>query len=36
MIERYAHMPQVLADALARLDGIPVDIQPVFGNYPDY
>lgn len=35
MIERYAHMPQVLADALARLDGIPVDIQPVFGNYPE-
>jgi hypothetical protein len=36
MIERYAHMPPVLADALARLDGIPVDIEPVFGHYPEH
>ncbi len=35
MIEAYAHMPDVLADALARLDAIPVDIQPQFGHYPD-
>ncbi len=35
IIERYAHMPPVLADALARLESIPVDIEPVFSHYPD-
>ncbi|HOX25047.1 MAG TPA: peptidase [Candidatus Krumholzibacteria bacterium] len=35
LIERYAQMPQLLSDALGRLEGIPVDIQPVFRHYPD-
>ena len=34
-IARYGTMPPLLADALARLDGIPVDIEPVFTQYPD-
>jgi len=34
-IARYSTMPPLLADALARLDGIPVDIEPVFTQYPD-
>jgi len=36
MIEQYAVMPPVLADALAKLEAIPVDIQPVFVHYPDH
>jgi hypothetical protein len=36
IIERYAHMPPVLADALARLEAIPVDIEPVFSHYPEH
>lgn len=36
MIAEYAHMPAVLADALAKLDAIPVDIQPVFSHYPGF
>jgi hypothetical protein len=35
LIERYAHMPPVLAAALDKLDAIPVDIEPVFGHYAD-
>ncbi|MEZ4386494.1 MAG: peptidase [Candidatus Krumholzibacteriia bacterium] len=35
MIARYAQMPAVLSEALARMDAIPVDIQQIFGNYPD-
>jgi len=34
LITEYAHMPQVLADALARLEAIPVDIQSEFSHYP--
>lgn len=34
MIESYAHMPPVLADALGKLQEVPVDIQPVFQHYP--
>ena len=30
MIEQYGGMPQVLADGLARLDGVPVDILPKY------
>jgi hypothetical protein len=32
-IERYGHMPPVLADALAKLGDIPVDLQPLFPRY---
>jgi hypothetical protein len=35
LIAEYAHMPTVLAESLARLDAIPVDIEPVFSHYPD-
>lgn len=35
LIERYAHLPSILADALRKLDHIPVDIQPAFSHYPD-
>jgi len=34
-IERYNHMPAVLSEALAKLEEIPVDIEPVFPGYPD-
>ena len=32
-IERFGGMSPVLAEALEKLDGIPVDIQPVFPRY---
>ncbi len=35
LVKTYAVMPASLAQALERLDGIPVDIQPVFTHYPD-
>jgi len=35
LLRRYAVMPASLAAALARLEGIPVDIQPRFTHYPD-
>ena len=35
MIATYAHVPPAMADALARMDAIPVDIQPVFIHYPE-
>ena len=30
MVDKYAVMPAVLADALAKLDGVPVDILPLY------
>ena len=36
MIARYVHVPPAMADALARMDAIPVDIQPVFTHYPEH
>jgi hypothetical protein len=35
LVKTYAVMPPSLARALERLEGIPVDIQPVFTHYPD-
>jgi hypothetical protein len=35
LVKTYAVMPASLAKALQRLEGIPVDIQPVFTHYPD-
>jgi hypothetical protein len=35
LVKTYAVMPPALARALERLEGIPVDIQPVFTHYPD-
>ena len=32
-IARYGGLPPVLADALAKLDGIPVDVEPLFPRY---
>ena len=34
-ISRYGGIPPVLATALRKLDGIPVDIEPVFGHWDD-
>lgn len=34
MIDRYAQMPTGLSAALAKLDSVPVDIQPVFKHFP--
>jgi hypothetical protein len=34
MIERYAHQPSMMIEALAKLEAVPVDIQPVFKHYP--
>ena len=36
LIDKYAIMPPVLAAALARLESIPVDIEPVFSHYPEH
>jgi len=35
LIKDYVHMPPVLERALAKLEDIPVDIQPMFGHYPE-
>ncbi len=35
LVKTYAVMPAALAKALENLEGIPVDIQPVFTHYPD-
>lgn len=34
LIERYGGMPEALAEALAQLDGIPVDIRPLYAVSP--
>ncbi len=35
LIDRYGTLPPVMTEALAKLDHVPVDIQPRFVHYPD-